>query len=83
MPNLVFLFLPSLQIMGKTLARMFSWFVDMPCKNKNCCDCRTSNDIDIKLAPVTKPDYEKYNKVKKIDEEVVAANYNTIFPFYG
>ena len=51
----------------------------------NCHNSRTSDDIDMKLGPVTKLD--KRNKItsKKIDNDVMLANCDVIviFPIYG
>ena len=51
----------------------------------NCYNSGTSDDIDMKLGPVTKID--KKNKImsKKFHDDVLSANYdvNVIFPIYG
>ena len=48
-------------------------------------NARTSNDIDMKLAPVTK--FDKRNTVtsKKFDDDVMSVNCDVIvtFPIYG
>ena len=52
---------------------------------ENCHNSRTSDDIDMKLGPVTKLD--KRNKItsKKFDDDVMSANSDVIviFPIYG
>ena len=52
---------------------------------ENCHNPRTSDDIDMKLGPVTK--FDKGNKVKskEIDDDVMPANFDliVIFPIYG
>ena len=51
----------------------------------NYHNSRTSNDIDMKLGPVTKLD--KGNKItsKKFDDDVMSVNFDVIviFPIYG
>ena len=47
-------------------------------KNKNCHNSRTSNDIDMKLGPVTKLDKRNTTASKILDEDVVLANYDVI-----
>ena len=52
---------------------------------ENCHNSRTSDDIDMKLGPVTKLD--KRNKItsKKFDDDVISTNYDVVvvFPIYG
>ena len=52
---------------------------------ENCHNSRTSDDIDMKLGPVTKLD--KRNKItsKKFDDDVMSENCDVIviFPIYG
>ena len=55
-------------------------------KSKNYHNSRTSNDIDMKLAPVTK--YDKRNTEtsrkgtqQKIDDKIMSANCGVIFIF--
>ena len=59
MPNLVSLTCSILQILGKTQTGYFR-FPDFQIIKVNCQNSRTSDDIDMKLGPVTKPD--KRNK---------------------
>ena len=48
---------------------------------KNCDDSRTSNDIDMKLGPVTKLDKKNMATSKKFDDDVLLANYVVIVIF--
>ena len=52
---------------------------------ENCHNSRTSDDIDMKLEPVTKLDKRNKTTSKKIDDEVMLENCDVfvIFPFYG
>ena len=58
MPNLIPLTWPSLNIVNENQTGVFPifGFLVKPLKNKNCHNYRTSNDIDMKLVPVTKLD---------------------------
>ena len=38
---------------------------------RNCHNSRTTDDIDIKLEPVTKPKQEKQNNLKRCDDDVM------------
>ena len=84
---LVSLTRPSLQILNKTQAGVFpiSGFLFKSLINKNCHSSRTSDDIDMKLGPVTKLDKRNTTKSKKFDDYVVSANYDVIviFLIYG
>ena len=66
-------FISDLRLSGQSLIK------------ENCHNSRTSDDIDMKLGPVTKLD--KRNKItsKKIDNDVMLANCDVIviFPIYG
>ena len=75
MPNLVSITQPSLQILGKTHTLI----------NKNCRNFRSSNDIDMKLGTVTKPDKKNTTTLKKFYDDIVSVNYDVIviFSFYG
>ena len=42
--------------------------------NENCCNYRTSNDIDMKLRTVTKGDKRNEPMPKKIDDDVISSN---------
>ena len=52
--------------------------------NENCHKSRTSNDVDMKLGPVTKLDKRKATS-SKLDDDVVSVNCGVIFifPIYG
>ena len=80
MPNLVSPTRPSFHILGKTPDFQISGqsFI-----KKNCHNSRTSNNIDLKLGPVTKLD--KRN-MTTFDDDVMSINYLNvivIFPIYG
>ena len=83
MPNLISLTCPSLQILGKTQTGVFpiSRFPDDPLE-KYCCN---SNDIDMKLEPVTKHDKGKKATSNKLDDGIMSANFDVIaiFLIYG
>ena len=51
----------------------------------NCHNSRTSDDIDIKLGPVTKLDNRNKTMFKKFDDNVMLANYDVSvnLPIYG
>ena len=51
----------------------------------NCHNSRTSDDIDVKLGPVTKLDKRNKIRSKKFDDDVMSANSDVIviFPIYG
>ena len=53
--------------------------------NKNCHNSRNSNDIDMKLTPITKLDKRNTVTPKKIDDDVMSANCDVIVfsPIYG
>ena len=70
---------PSLQILDRTQTTVFrtSGFLNNPLQ-KNSHDSRTSNDIDMKLGPVTKLDK---TTSKKLDDDVLSANYDAIVIF--
>ena len=84
MPNLASLTRLSLQILDKTQTGIISisWFLVKSLINKNS---RPSNDIDMKLEPVTKTNTRNTTKSKKFDDDIVSANYDVIFifPIYG
>ena len=63
MPSLVSVTCPSLQILGNTQTGYFR-FPDsgQSVMKENCHNSRNSDDIDMKLGPVTKLD--KRNKIK-------------------
>ena len=73
---------PRLQILDRTQTTVFriSGFLINPLQ-KNCHDSRTSNDIDMKLGPVTKLDKRNTATSKKLDDDVLSANYDAIVIF--
>ena len=83
--NLVSLIRPRLQILGKNQTGVFpiSGFLVNPLLKENYHKFRTSNDIDMKLGPVTKLD--KKNKItsKKIDSDVMLASSDVIVIFHN
>ena len=88
MLNLVNLTCPSLQILGKTQTEVFSisrFLVNLLWKKivQNENNSRTSDDIDVKLGPVTKLD--KRNKTTSKDDDAMSENYdvNAIFLIYS
>ena len=52
---------------------------------ENCHNSRTSDDIDMKLGPVTKVDKRDKSMSKKFDDDVMSKNCDgiIIFPIYG
>ena len=50
----------------------------------NCRNFRTSNDIDMKLGPVTKLNKRNNKTSKKINDDVMSANFDVmaLFPIY-
>ena len=52
---------------------------------ENCHNSKTSDDIDMKLGPVTKLDKRYKTTSKKFDNDVISANsdINDIFPIYS
>ena len=77
MPNLVSLTCPSLEILGKNQTKLFPvpWFLVKSLVRKNCHNSRNSNDIDMKLGPVTKLS-KKTRQRQKFDGDVVLADYD-------
>ena len=49
----------------------------------NCHNPRTSDDIDMKLEPVTKLDKKNKTTSKKIDNDVILGNYDAIYGRFG
>ena len=80
MPNLVSPTCPSLQILDKSYTGVFPIYGFLVCHNS-----RTSDDIDIKLGPVTKLDKRNKTTSKKVDDDVIAKNCDVfvIFSIYG
>ena len=84
MPNLVSINCPSLQILGKTQPGVFlisRFLPGQPLIKENCHNSRTSQDIEMKLGPVTKLD--KRNKItpKHFDDGVMSGNCDVIVIF--
>ena len=79
--------MPNLQILDKTLAAVFLiyGFLAKPLISKNCHNSTTSNDIDMKLGPVTKIENKNKTTLKKIDDNAMSTNYDVIviFSIYG
>ena len=86
MPNLVFL-LPQSPDVRQNLNRGISHFQTsgQSLTKKNNHNSRTSDDIDMKVGPVTKPDKGKITTSKKFPDDVMSANCGVIviFPIYG
>ena len=83
MPHLVSLTRPSLQILVKTGISNFRISGQSHMK-ENCHNSRTSDNINMKLEPVTKPD--KINKTTaKKDDDFLLSNCDVIviFPICG
>ena len=80
MPNLVSLSHPSFQALGKTQIVVFPISGQSLIK-KNCHNSRTSDDIDIKLGPVTKFDNRNKTTSKKFGDDVMSSNCDVIVIF--
>ena len=75
---------PSLQIFGKTQTGVF--LISMiSFMKENYHKSRTSDDIDLKLGPVTKIDKRKKTFSKESDDSAMSENYDVIYFFqiYG
>ena len=81
MPNLVAVTCPSLQILGKTQTGVFPISGQSLIK-ENCHNSRTSDDIDMKLRPVTKLDKRNKTTSKKFDDDVMS-EIVTSLSFFG
>ena len=59
------------------------WISGQSLTKENCCNSRTSDDIDMKLGPVTK--LERNETLSKIDNDLMLGNYDIIVVFlkYG
>ena len=72
---------------GKNSGRGISdfWISGQSLMKENCPNSRTSNDIDMKLGPVTKLDKRNKVTLKKFDDDVISANSDVIviFPIYS
>ena len=76
----------SLQILSKTQTGISDFRISGQSLIKgNCHNFRTSDDIDMKLCPVTKLDKRNKTSLKKIYDEVMSENcdFITIFSIYG
>ena len=58
-----------------------SGFLVKSLTNKNCPNSKTSNNIDMKLGPVTKLGEKNTTTSKKFDDDVVLANDDVIVTF--
>ena len=77
MLTLVFCTRTSVQILGKTQTGVFLISGQSLIK-RNCHNSRTSDDIDMKLGPVTKLDKRNKTTSKKFDDDVMSANIDVI-----
>ena len=68
MPNLVSLTCPGLQKLDKTQTRVFPifGFLVKSFINKNCHNSANTNDIDMKIKIVNKPDIRNIRTSKKL-----------------
>ena len=80
MPNLVSITRPSLQILGKTQTGVFPISGEYLIK-ENCYNSRTSDDIDMKLGPVTKLGTRDKTTSKKFDVDIMSENCDVIVIF--
>ena len=86
MRNLLSVTRPSLQILGKTQKGISDFQISgQSLIKENFHNCRTSDDIDMKLVPVAKLDKRNKTASKKIDDDVILRNFDVfvIFPIYG
>ena len=87
MRNLAFPIYSSLQILGKTQTEVFpnSRFLLEYLIKENCHNSRTSDDIDMKLGPVTKIYKRNKTTSKNFDDEIMTENcgFIVIFSIYG
>ena len=83
MPKLVSITRPSLQILGKTQMGGISDFriSGQSLIKENCDNPRTSDNINMKLGPVTKLDKRKKTTSKKCDDDVMSQNCDAIIIF--
>ena len=82
MPNLVSLTHPSLQVLDKTQTLVFSIFGFLVSHlQKSYHNSRTTNDIDMKLGPITKFDKKNTATSEKLDDHVLSANDDVIVTF--
>ena len=82
-PNLVSITRPSLQILDKTQTDFR--ISGQSLIKENCHNSRTSDDIDMKLGPVTKPEKRNNKTLDKFNNDVMSVNCDAIviFPIYG
>ena len=82
-PYLVFLIHRSVQILFKTQAWIFSIsrFLVKSLVNKNYCNSRTKDDINMELGPVTKRDKRNMTKSKHFDYDL-CRQIMTSLPFF-
>ena len=78
-PNLVSITRPSLQILDKTQTDFR--ISGQSLIKENCHNSRTSDDIDMKLGPVTKLDKRNKTTSKKFDVDVMSENCDVIVIF--
>ena len=85
-PNLVSITRPSLQILGKTQVGISDFQISgQSLIKENCHNSRTSDDTDMKLGPVTKPDNRNKTTSQNADDEVMSRNCDiiVIFQIFG
>ena len=58
------------------------WISGQPLIKENCHNSRTSNDIDMKLGPVTKIDKRNKTTSKKFDDDVMSKHCDVIVIFW-
>ena len=76
---------PSLQILGKTQGISDFQISGQSLIEENCDHSRTSDDMGMKLGPVTKLDKRNEKLSKKFDDNAISANCDVIaiFPIYS
>ena len=78
-PNFVFLTCPSLHILGKTQTGISDFQISgQSLIKRNCNNSTTSDDIDMKLGPVTKLDKRNKKTSKKVDHDIRSENCGVI-----
>ena len=81
MRNLVSLTCPSLQILSKTQTGVFQisgFLVNQSLIEEKCHNHEISNDIDMKLGPVVKPDKRNKATSKKFGDNMMSANCDVV-----
>ena len=82
MPNLVSMTHPSLQIFGRNSDGNISYFrISGQSLISGFHNSRASDDIDMKLGPVTKLDNRNKTTSKKFDVDVMSENFDVIVIF--